>query len=302
MGTRVTICEVGPRDGLQNVTDFVDTQRKLEIIDGIIASGVKHVQVTSFMNPKAVPQMADAQEVAETCLKRYGDTDVTISALIANLKGADRAVASGLQNLSFVTSASESHNMANVRKTIDQSVEELKELLRRYPQVNWIWDVSMAFGCAFEGPLSDDTIARHVEKGANAGVRVMNLCDSNGIGTPDLVAGRLRFLLERFPECKFRVHIHDTRNMGMLNTLTAIHCGITEVETAICGLGGCPFFPGASGNTSTEDLVYMLNEMGYETGIDFDRLLETAKFTKAHVNGNFSGHHINIHKNMRCQG
>lgn len=299
MKKTIVICEVGPRDGLQNVAQFVPTETKLQIIDGIVAAGVKRVQCTSFMNPKAVPQMADAPLVAKACLEKYQGTDVTIYALAANRRGVDSAVQCGITELSFVTSASESHNLANVRKSVAGSVAELKEIIAVYPQLNITWDVAMTFGCAFEGKLSHDHILRHIEQGMELGLRSFNLCDSNGIATPDLVGERVSLIMNHFPEAAFRVHIHDTRNMGMVNTLTAINCGITHVEVSLCGLGGCPFFPGASGNTATEDLVYMLNEMGYDTGVDFPILLQIAKYTQGQVGGNCSGHHIQI-TDHRC--
>lgn len=300
-GKKIIINEVGPRDGFQNVEDFIETDVKLHIIDSLIESGIKNIQVTSFVNPKAVPQMADAKKIADVCISKYCNSDVLLYALVPNRRGAELAVESGFNVISYVTSASESHNMANVRKTVNQSVEELKQMVLAYPDIQIIWDVAMAFGCAFEGPLSDDHILRHIHKGADAGVRQFNLCDSCGMATPDMLEERIRKILDEFPQCSFRIHVHDTRNMGMLNTYTAIQCGINSVETSVGGLGGCPFSPGATGNTSTEDLVYMLNSMGYETGIDFDRLLETAKYVKTAVNGNFSGHQIFINKKLKCQ-
>ncbi len=291
---QVQIFEVGPRDGFQNVSEFIPTDTKLTIIDGLISSGIKNIQCSSFMNPKAVPQLSDAKQVVTTCVEKYKDTDVLIYALAANRKGVEIGAECGIKHLSFVTSASESHNMSNVKKTVDSSVAELKDIIKNYPDISFTWDVAMAFGCAFEGPLSNDHILKHIDKGIEIGLKSFNLCDSNGIATPDLIENRLRLILDRFQDADFRVHIHDTRNMGMLNSLTALNCGIEKVEVSVCGLGGCPFFPGASGNTSTEDFVYMLNGMGYKTGIDFEKLLEIAKFSAKKIDGNFSGHHIRI--------
>lgn len=300
MSRIVAINEVGPRDGFQNIKTFIPTATKLKIIEGIIASGVKKVQVTSFMNPKAVPQVIDAKEVATACLQKYSDRkDLTLYGLAANARGVQSAAEVGLGHLSYVISASETHNQENVRKSVQYSMDELKELVKEYSQIHFILDTAMAFECSFEGPISDAQILSHIEKGAETGITSFNICDSNGMATPDLVKSRLSMLMTRYPEFDFRVHIHDTRNMGMLNTLAAIECGVKDIEVSLCGLGGCPFFPGASGNTSTEDLVYMLNKMGYDTGVNFESLLEIAKFTKLNVQGNFSGHHINI-TSERC--
>lgn len=299
MGKYINIKEVGPRDGFQNVKKYIPVETKLQMIEGIVKSGIKNVQITSFMNPKAVPQTSDAAQIAQVCLEKYPNTG--IYALAANKRGVDNACRCGLRNLSFVTSVTEGHNKANVRKSVDESVEELRECMAEYPEICFTWDVSMAFGCSFEGEVTVEQLVRHIEKGLSIGLHRFNLCDTIGIATPLMIEERVLRLLKEFPEEYFSVHVHDTRNMGMVNSLRAIECGITEIETSIGGLGGCPFSPGASGNTSTEDLVFMLNRMGYETGIDFDRLLDVSKGCKEKIEGNYSGHHINIGNECRIQ-
>jgi len=299
MDNRIVINEVGPRDGFQNVDEFIDTRVKLAIIDGLVAAGLQRIQITSFVSPKAVPQMRDAQEVARSCLARY--PGVSFYALVPNLKGAEIAESCGISEVSYVASVSESHNLANVKRSVTQSIEELGTILARHPKLKVILDVATAFGCPVEGEISDDQVSRYIDKAAGVGVTRFTLCDTVGVANPRLVRERVGRLIRDYPDFEFRVHIHDTRNMGMVNTLTAVECGVRDVEVAIGGLGGCPFAQGASGNTSTEDFVYMANAMGYETGIDFDKLLATAKYAQAHINGNFSGHQIMITRDCKVQ-
>ena len=288
---RINIDEIGPRDGFQNVDVFIPTEIKLRIIDGIVASNINRIQLTSFVSPRAIPQMKDAAEVATACLKKYPEKK--FYALVPNLHGAENAAQCGLKEVSAVISVSESHNIANVRKTLAESFNQLKEMVATFPKVHIILDAATAFGCPVEGVTSYDKLKSYMQRAQDLGIDTSTVCDTIGIAHPNQVKEYFNRLQEDFPMMTFRTHIHDTRNMGMINTLTAIECGITDVELSIGGLGGCPFAEGASGNTSTEDFVYMLHELGYETGVDFDKLLETAKFVKEHVPGDFSGHHIN---------
>ena len=298
MKKRVNILEVGPRDGFQNLKQMLTTQQKLEIIDGLIESGIKELEVTSFVSPKAIPQMADAKEVAKYCLEKYPETK--IYALIPNLKGAQLAWEAGIRNVSYVISLSESHNKANINRTHEESFAELKELIETYPGLNICVGLATVFGCPFEGiPKISDAVA-FAEKLWDYGVRSINLADTIGIADPRQVRETVKAMKEALPECEFQIHIHDTRKMGMENTLAAIECGITTVQSTLGGLGGCPFAPGASGNTATEDLVYMLERMGYETGVDFDKLLALSKYQKSFIEGVYSGHHMNIGTKVPC--
>lgn len=299
MKKNVCINEIGPRDGFQNVGEFIPTGVKLDIIDGIIASGVKRVQLTSFVSPKAIPQMKDAGEVVAECLSKY--PNIGFYALVPNLKGMEYAAKCGLKEVSAVISVSESHNMANVKKTLDESFAQLKEMISAFPQIHIILDAATAFGCPVEGVIPYERLRAYMERARETGIDTSTICDTIGMANPNQIREYFTLLQEDFPEIVFRAHIHDTRNMGMINTLAAVECGIANVETAIGGLGGCPFAEGASGNTSTEDFVYMLHEMGYETGLCFEKLLETAKYAKDHVRGNFSGHHINITRHRQVQ-
>lgn len=288
----IQVVEVGPRDGLQNLKEYLPTQQKLALIDGLLQAGVTHIQITSFVSPKAIPQMRDAEEVARTCLERYPQAD--LFALVPNLRGAQTAHRLGMKKVANVISLSESHNKANINRTRDQSLEELARLRDALPELEVCLDVATAFGCPFEGRPTQQALVDFVGQGHQLGVREFCLCDTIGVAAPDQVRGALKAVKAAFPDSTFQVHIHDTRNMGMVNTLAAIECGVDGVQSTLGGLGGCPFAPGASGNTATEDLVYMLHLMGYETGIDFDRLLSLAKEFHGAVPGTYSGHHIHI--------
>jgi hydroxymethylglutaryl-CoA lyase len=289
---KVQVIEIGPRDGFQSVKEWIPTEFKLEIIDGIVKSGFKKVQVTSFVHPKAIPQMKDAKVVAATAAEKY--PDVNFFALTPNFYGANSAWESGLREITYVISVSETHNKANVNRTHEESFDELKKIKDKFPEMTLNLDVATAFGCPFDGVTPLDKLIDFIGRGVDIGIDYFTICDTIGVAYPTQVEKYITEVIKTFPDKEFSIHIHDTRNMGIVNTLTAIKCGITKVETAIGGLGGCPFAPGASGNTSSEDLIYMLNKMGVETNVDFDSLLATAKKAKENIKGNFSGHHINI--------
>lgn len=288
----IPVVEVGPRDGLQNLKEFLPTDRKLALIDGLVQAGVTHIQITSFVSPKVIPQMQDAEEVARVCLERYPQAD--LFALVPNLRGAQTAQRLGMKKVANVISLSESHNKANINRTRTQSLEELARIRESLPDLEVCVDVATAFGCPFEGRPTQQALLDFVGQVYQLGIREFCLCDTVGVADPAQIRSALIAAKESFPDSIFQVHIHDTRNMGMVNTLAAIESGADGVQSTLGGLGGCPFAPGASGNTATEDLVYMLHLMGYETGIDFPKLLELAKEFYRKVPGNYSGHHIHI--------
>ncbi len=295
---KVEIIEIGPRDGFQNVKNFIPTDMKLQVVDGIIKSGIKNIQITSFVNPKAIPQMKDAKEIVAKCIDKY--SDVNFFALVPNLQGAKAAVECGLKEITYVISISETHNKKNVKRTHDQSFLELSEITKLFPSLKVNLDVATTFGCHYEGEIPLPNIMKFLKRAYDIGIRSFDLCDTVGLAHPMRVKEVVKNVLKEYTECEFQIHIHDTRNMGIINSYTALECGINKIQTAIGGLGGCPFAPGASGNTSTEDFVYMLNKMGYKTGIDVEAILETAKLLKENVNGNYSGHHIFIDKDNVC--
>lgn len=292
MAEKVEIVEVGPRDGFQNLCEYIPIEDKLHFIDGLADAGVKHIQITSFVSPKAIPQMKDAAEVAQESLARH--PDLNLFALVPNLRGAQSAKAAGLNKVSNVISLSESHNKANIRRAHEESLAELDKILDFAGDMAVSVDVATAFGCPFEGKFTAGKLVDFLGRMYDKGVREFTLCDTTGMANPAQVRETARQVISAFPDAVFQAHIHDTRNMGMANTLAAIESGIRYTQSTLGGLGGCPFAPGASGNTATEDLVYMLNEMGFETGVDADKLVRLAREEKEKIPGIYSGHLLNI--------
>jgi hydroxymethylglutaryl-CoA lyase len=291
-GYAFNLVEVGPRDGFQNVKEYIPASVKLKIIDGIIAAGYRKIQVTSFVSPKAIPQMRDANEVARTAIANH--PQVAFSALVPNLIGARTAFAAGLKEINPVISLSESHNMANIRRTVAQSTQEIQTIVEELPEVKVSLDIATAFACPFEGMMPMASLLKLIGTMHKLGIRSFTLCDTIGMANPIQVEAVFAKVCSEYPGCTFGAHIHDTRNMGILNSYIALQSGATSIQSTLGGLGGCPFAPGASGNTSSEDLVFMLNQSGYDTDIDFEQLLQVAKYQRSVVKGNYSGHHIDI--------
>ncbi len=292
MNNRIQIVEVGPRDGFQNLKEYIPVEQKLKVIDDLIGAGIKHMQHTSFVSPKAIPQLKDASEITKSLIEKYPGYD--FFALVPNLFGAKSAYEAGLRKVSYVVSLSASHNKANINRTHEESFAELKKIMDNYKDMDVCVDVATTFGCPFEGKYSTDTVVKFIDQIANMCIKEMSLADTIGVANPKQVREIVTAVKREFPQIEFQVHIHDTRNMGMVNTLAAIESGITKAQTTLGGLGGCPFAPGASGNTATEDLAFMLNDMGYETGVDIEKLIQAAKYEKSIITGNFSGHLVNI--------
>lgn len=298
---KVEIYEVGPRDGFQNQKVYIPAENKLKIIDSIISAGVKHVQVTSFVSPKAIPQMADSAEVAAACVERY--PSVELYALTPNLRGAENAWNAGIRSIFYVVSLSASHNKANINRTHEQSMEEYLRIKENLPDMHVSIDLATTFGCPFEGKPATQAVVDFIGGYVDAGIDEVDLCDTIGVANPAQVREVIAAVNKAFPALTLQVHIHDTRNMGMVNTLAAIECGVTRCQSTLGGLGGCPFAPGASGNLATEDLVHMLNDMGYDTGVKADMLIAAAKREKELLGeGNFSGHNMNIMGSQCCAG
>ena len=300
--SKIEVVEVGPRDGFQSVRCAapIASELKLEVIDKLIAAGVKHMEYTSFVSPKAIPQLADAQTVTEAVMNKYPGLD--LFALVPNLRGAQNAYELGLRKVCYVVSLSKSHNKANINRTHEQSLEAYQEIRAAYPDLEVVVDLATTFGCPFEGKYNDSqAVVNFLKDYADAGMTTCCLCDTIGIADPAQVKSVIGELKASYPNLQLQVHFHDTRGLGMVNTMAAIESGVTEVQSALGGLGGCPFAPGASGNLSTEDMVWMLNEMGFKTGVSFSKVLEAAKFQAIHIPGNYSGHHIHIEQESPCK-
>lgn len=295
---KVQIVEVGPRDGFQNIRDFIPTERKLEIINGLINSNINKIEITSFVHPKAIPQMKDAKEIVNEVLEKY--SDVYLSALVPNLYGAKAAWQTGIKEVTYVISVSEAHNKANVNRCIDESFEELEKLRIEIPELKIKLDLATVFGCPYLGDVPVENTLRLIEKAINLKIDEICLCDTIGIAHPIQVSEVLEKVKNQHNEVPLSLHLHDTRGMGLANILMALEKGITVFETAVGGLGGCPFAPGAAGNIATEDLVNMLMSMGIETEVDLKSLLNIAHKVKEKVHKNLTGHLVHIKKGLVC--
>jgi hydroxymethylglutaryl-CoA lyase len=265
----VSIREVAPRDGLQN-EEPVPTEAKVRLIDELGTTGVRRIEAVSFVHPRAIPQMADADEVWARVIKR---PDVRYSALIPNTRGAERAIAAGFREIEVVVSASDTHNRRNLNRSTEQSLEDIAQLIALIHESGATLEVIVAtsFGCPFEGDIDPDRVAGIVARVRADGADRIAFGDTTGMATPR----RVRDLLSAVrPDL---LHFHNTRGTGLANILTALDLGITEFDASVGGIGGCPYAPGASGNVATEEVVHMLHDMGIDTGIDLDRLIEIAE-------------------------
>jgi hydroxymethylglutaryl-CoA lyase len=273
---RVTLCEVGTRDGFQIEPDFIPTGQKIEVVDMLSAAGVPRIEVTSFVSPKAIPQLHDAEIVMATIRRRPG---VRYAALVPNDKGASRAVDAGVNAIHTVLSASESHNLANVNMTVGDSLAKLRGVMEIAvrAKVPVQAGISTSFGCPFEGDVPLTRLEWVVAELVGMGATAIGLADTTGMANPRQVARTLEYLMPRFPGIEWTLHTHDTRAMAIPNILAALQLGVTNFDASIGGLGGCPFAPGASGNVCSEDLVHCLHEMGVETGIDLEALIAVSR-------------------------
>jgi hydroxymethylglutaryl-CoA lyase len=279
MSTRhpVEIVEVGPRDGLQSEPGVLPTATKVEFIERAIAAGVRRIEVTSFVNPKKVPQMADAEEVLKALPRRDG---VHYVGLVLNRKGFDRAAAAGCNEIGMAVVASDTFNRRNQGVSTEESIAAWLDIAAAAqqagirPQVT----VSAAFGCPFEGEVKPERVVEVVRRVAEARPFEIALADTIGVGVPAQVTELVSRVREAVPGVRLRCHFHNTRNTGLANAFAAVQAGVSTLDSSLGGIGGCPFAPAATGNIPTEDLLYMLHRSGYETGIDLDRAIETGKW------------------------
>lgn len=272
---KIEINEVAPRDGLQIEARFVPTQDKIRWIDALSTTGLKRIEATSFTSPKAIPNLRDAADVVTGIQRREG---VDITVLVPNVKGAERALACNVDEINLVMSASDSHGLANLRMTPEQSLEQFAAILD-VTQGSGVFinaSLSTTFGCPFEGEVPEARVLELVEKLIALGIQGVTLCDTTGMANPAQVKRLCDAVLKRWPETPFTLHFHNTRGMGLANALAAWQAGISRFDSALGGLGGCPFAPGATGNVCTEDLVHMFEAMGVDTGVDLYALLDVA--------------------------
>lgn len=277
---RVFIREVGPRDGLQNEKALIAAADKIAWIDQLSATGLPYIEVTSFVSPKWIPPLADAEEVAGGIARRQG---VVYAALVPNRRGLQRALECRVDEVAVFLSASETHNRANVNQPIDGSLRMVREVaseaLEEGKTVRGY--VSTVFGCPYEGKVVLDEVVRIVDVLLEHGISEVSLGDTIGVANPRQVEETLELMLARYPAERLALHFHDTRGMALANVLCSLEMGIVKFDSSLGGLGGCPYAAGAAGNVATDDLVHMLSEMGVETGISLPGLLDAAAFIQS---------------------
>ncbi len=275
MTKRLYIQDVATRDGFQIEPNFVATEDKIALIDYLSHTGLAKVEVTSFTSPKAIPNLRDAEEVMRGIQRMPG---VEYTVLVPNVRGCERALSCQVDEINLVMSASNTHGLANLRMTPEQSLQQFKEIIEvtRGSGVFINASLSTTFGCPFEGDVAESRVYELIQKLTDIGVQGVTLCDTTGIADPAQVERISREALSRWPETVFTLHFHNTRGMGLANAIAALNAGVDRFDASLGGLGGCPYAPGASGNICTEDLVHMFQRMGFDTGVDLDALLAAA--------------------------
>jgi hydroxymethylglutaryl-CoA lyase len=288
----VSVYEVSPRDGLQNEAVTVPTTRKIRLIEGLVRAGLKRIEATSFVSPRWVPQLGDAEEVCSLLPK---DPSVTFSALCPNERGLERALASKIPEIGVFISASETHNRKNVNKTTAETLDvfgrviapAVKSGMRVRGYVSTLW------GCPYEGEIDPKVGLRIAQQLLAEGCYQISMGDTIGVGTPRQTRDILKLFLAEIPPEKLAMHMHDTRGTALANIVVGLEMGIRTFDAAVGGLGGCPYAPGAAGNVATEDLVYMLDGMGVASGVDLGKLWEAGQIAKAVVGHELAG---KVHK------
>ena len=284
----VRVTEVGPRDGFQSEKTVLKTEDKIDIINNLIEAGFPRIEVSSFVSPKAIPQLADA----ETILNKVNrNSNTTLAALVPNSRGALRAVEAKLEQIVVFLSASESHNKKNVNRSVDESLQGFREIadIAGKNNIPIQGDIATAFGCPFEGNISPKTLANISKEYKKMGFRGVTLGDTTGMATPVVVTDAINAIRDNVPDFNITLHFHNTRGVGLANVMTGLNEGITDYESCFGGMGGCPFAPNATGNICSEDLIYLLHEMGIKTGIDLDKTIAIAKKVESLVGHKLPG-------------
>ncbi|GEL71423.1 MULTISPECIES: hydroxymethylglutaryl-CoA lyase [Myxococcus] len=288
---QVDVYEVGPRDGLQNELRTLPTRDKARLINALVAAGEKRIEVTSFVSPKWIPQLADAEELLRLVGRRDG---VVFSALVPNLKGLERAKDAGLEEAAVFISASEAHSKKNINKSIAEAVVGAREVTSSALQAGMRVRgyLSTVWGCPYEGDVPVERVVDICRQLVDAGIYQLSLGDTIGIGTPRQTEVLLEALLKHIPVEKLALHLHDTRGTALANALVGLSAGVTTFDASIGGLGGCPYAPGAAGNLATEDAVFMLHGMGVDTGINLDRLVEAGEIAQELIGRKLAGKYL----------
>lgn len=287
--THIDIVEVGPRDGLQNEAGIVPTHVKVELVERLAATGLTSVEVTSFVSPKAVPQLADATEVLSNVRRREG---VTYPVLTPNERGYDAALAAGATHVAVFAAASETFSQRNINASIAESVERFAPIVRRAAEdgVHVRGYVSTAWGCPFEGPVEPMAVADLVGRLADLGIADVSIGDTIGVAVPTEIEAVVAPLLAFDADVRIALHLHDTRGTALANVFAAMQLGITTFDSSVGGLGGCPFAPGATGNLATEDLVWFAERQGIDTGVDLTALVGVARWVTDAIDRPLGGH------------
>lgn len=294
-GVDVHVCEVGLRDGLQNIKTFFPTDQKITWIAAEAAAGMPEIEVCSFVPPKLIPQFSDGREVCAAALEIAKQHDgFVVSALMPNLKGAENGIAAGVHKLNYVTSVSEGHNMANVRRTTAESVEAFRQIVALRNEkaqetghrVRLLAGLATSFGCTIEGKVEPAAVVRLAEKFLEAGADELSVADTVGYANPAQVKSLFKLLFSALGnDVKMTVHLHDTRGLGIANAAAALEAGIRRFDASLAGLGGCPYAPGATGNIVMDDLVFMLESMGLKTGVNLDKLVAVREIVGRNLPG-----------------
>jgi len=295
---KVILTEVGPRDGFQFEKQFIPTELKSEIICRLVEAGLKNIQVTSFVNPSRVPQMADAEEVVGRLIESAG---VIFSGLVLNPKGLLRALRAGLKHVEISISASNTHSRKNTGMSFDQAVTRMKEMIRlaRSQDMGVRAGIQCAFGCVYEGKIRRERILSLVRYYAANQVDAIALSDTTGMANPVSVKRLLQTLIPECGKIPIILHLHDTRGLGLANLMAALQCGVTQFDTAMAGMGGCPFVRGAAGNIATEDTIHLMDSMGISTGIDIVGVSKCSHHLEDYLTKQFSGR---IHRLLQLEG
>ncbi|MEQ6377365.1 hydroxymethylglutaryl-CoA lyase [Bacillaceae bacterium S4-13-58] len=294
----VFIKEVGPRDGLQNEKKLIPTEQKIAWIEKLVQTGLRYLEVTSFVHPKWIPQLADSEQVVKHLPSH---PDVTYAALIPNRKGLERALDTPIHEFSVFMSASEGHNKRNINKTIDETYSVLEEVVKEGKATgrNIRGYVSTVFGCPYDGDVAVSQVVKVSERLLEMGVDELSLGDTIGVANPRQVQQVLYELTKYIPQEKIALHFHNTRGMALANVWAALEMGFTIFDSSLGGLGGCPYAKGASGNLATDDLNHMLESMGVETGIQTSQLMKAADFIQEAVGKSLPSHQMQIRNQMR---
>ncbi|KLT17091.1 hydroxymethylglutaryl-CoA lyase [Neobacillus vireti] len=290
---KVTIIEVGPRDGLQNEKLFVPTEIKKQFIAGLRNAGLQEMELTSFVSPKWVPQMGDAAEIVADCL----DENSRDIVLAPNRKGIDRVYSTDCRAVAVFVGVSNSFNLKNINKTTQDSMEELKPIIHELKEKNYFVRacISTAFYCPYEGKINESDTIKLCREFVEAGVDELSVADTIGMAAPNESYSLFSKLKAEFPETLLTAHFHDTRKLALANILASLQAGVDRFDTSAGGLGGCPFAPGASGNAATEDVVYMLERMGIDTSVNLNKLMDAVEIVRPHLSRQIETGYYRLH-------